>query len=348
MHRQFALAAMLPLVVILLTWAKVAAAEPRVFVDAAGRQVELPEKITRVMAAGPPASILLYALAPDRMAGWVREPSPEEKAFLAEPYRNMPAHGRLTGKGNAAYLEAVIAAKPDMILDIGTVDPTYASLADRVQEQTGIPYVLIDGSFERAPQALREVAALIGAKEKGEELARYAEATLTRLTATVAEVPAQRRPRVYYGQGPEGLETGLSGSINMEALEAVGATNVAAAAGAGGQANVSAEQVLSWNPDVILAASPKFQKSVLEDPQWSGVRAIKDGRVYRVPNLPCGWVDTPPGINRLIGAVWLATLFYPEEAKLDLTAETRKFYKLFYHVDITENQLADLLAGASR
>lgn len=348
MRGRFALTALLPLVAIFLTWANLAAAEPRVFVDAAGRKVELPEKFTRVMAAGPPASVLLYALAPDRMAGWVREPSPEEKAFLAQPYRDIPAHGRLTGKENTANQEAVIAAKPDMILDIGTVDPTYASLADRVQEQTGIPYILIDGSFERTPQALREVATLIGAQEKGEELARYAEATLTRLKATVAEVPAQRRPRVYYGRGPEGLETGLAGSINMEVLEAVGATNVAAAAGSDGHSKVSTAQVLSWDPDVILAASPKFQKSVLEDPQWLGVRAVEDGRVYRVPNLPYSWVDAPPGINRLIGAAWLATLLYPKEAKLDLAAETRKFYKLFYHVDITEDQLASLLAGASR
>ncbi|MES0100233.1 hypothetical protein [Mesorhizobium sp. M0019] len=69
----------------------------------------------------------------------VREPTAEDKTFIAEPYCDLPVHGRLTGKGNTANLEAVLAMKPDVILDVGTIDPTYASLADRVQEQTGIP-----------------------------------------------------------------------------------------------------------------------------------------------------------------------------------------------------------------
>ncbi|MGO4834295.1 iron ABC transporter substrate-binding protein, partial [Rhizobiaceae sp. 2RAB30] len=100
MRRRRILAVLSPLLVVLLSLADLSAAEPRIFTDAAGRRVELPETIGKVMAAGPPASVLLYVLAPDKMAGWVREPSAEAKQFLAPPYRDMPAHGRLTGKAN--------------------------------------------------------------------------------------------------------------------------------------------------------------------------------------------------------------------------------------------------------
>jgi iron complex transport system substrate-binding protein len=132
--------------------AAAAGAQTRSFVDSAGRAVVLPDSIDRVMAAGPPASVLLYALAPGKMVGWVREPTAEEKAFIAEPYRDLPAHGRLTGRGDTASVEMVLATRPDVIVDVGSVDATYASLADRVQEQTGIPYVLIDGSLARTPE----------------------------------------------------------------------------------------------------------------------------------------------------------------------------------------------------
>src|SRR5580658_1913962 len=90
-------------------------AEARSFVDAAGRKVEIPDTVHRVLAAGPPASVLLYALAPDKMVGWVRAPSADEKAFIAAPYRDLPAHGRLTGKGNTANIEMVLKMKPDLI-----------------------------------------------------------------------------------------------------------------------------------------------------------------------------------------------------------------------------------------
>src|SRR5215467_10596215 len=128
-------------------------------------------------------------------------------------------------------------------------------------------------------------------KERAEAPAKYADETLNGLRSRIASVPEAERPKVYYGRGVNGLETGLGGSINMEVLERVGAVNVAAAAGTGGITKVSIEQVLAWNPDVILALDPMFYRNVMTDPLWSSVKAIKDKRVYLAPNLPYGWFD---------------------------------------------------------
>src|SRR5262249_42017416 len=160
-----------------------------------------------------------------------------------------PEVGRLTGRGNTANLEVVLALKPDLLLDVGSVNPTYLSLADRGQEQTGIPYALLAGRFEGIPLSYRTLGALGGRREQGERLARNAEDTMQTITQRVSPIPPDRRPRVYYARGPRGLETGLGGSINVETIELV-AQNVAGGT-RGGLANVSIEQVLLWNPDVI-------------------------------------------------------------------------------------------------
>jgi iron complex transport system substrate-binding protein len=328
-------------------WAALAHAQTRTVTDSAGRRVEIPQTVSKVLAAGPPASILLYTLAPEKMVGWVRTPSPAEKEFLLASVRDLPEYGRLTGRGGTANIENVLKFAPDLILDVGSVGGTYVSLANNVQEQTKIPYILLDGAFAKTPEMYRLLGDLLGVKERAEQLARYADETLNTLTARVASIPQAERPRVYYGRGVNGLETGLAGSINMEVLEKVGAVNVAGAAGTGGITKVSVEQVLAWNPDVILALDPAFYRSVATDPLWASVKAVRDKRIYLAPNLPYGWFDAPPGVNRLIGVRWLMSLLYPKQFPEDLRTVTRDFYKLFYQVDLTQQQLDGLLASAT-
>jgi iron complex transport system substrate-binding protein len=116
--------------------------------DSAGRSVPVPARAERVFPAGPPAALMLYTLAPAALLGWTRPNRPEEREFLLPDIGNRPEVGRITGRGNTANVEAVLALKPDLILDVGYITDTYVSLADRVQEQTGIPYALLVGRFE--------------------------------------------------------------------------------------------------------------------------------------------------------------------------------------------------------
>jgi iron complex transport system substrate-binding protein len=282
-------------------------------------------------------------LAPDRLLGWSRSLGKAERAYLAPAYRELPTTGRLAGQGSTANIEAVAKLKPDLILDVGSLTATYVSLADRVQAQTGIPYVLLDGSFEKTGETYRKLGDLLDLKERAATLAAYADDTLIALRKRVEAVPPSARPRVYYGRGPNGLETGLAGSINMEVLAAAGAVNVAAAAGRGGLRPVSLEQVIQWNPDIILAMDDGFRQRALADPVWRSIKAVRDRRIYIAPSRPFGWFDSPPGVNRLIGVRWLAHIFYPDVMTGDLAATTREFYRLFYHVELTQDMLNDLL-----
>jgi iron complex transport system substrate-binding protein len=311
--------------------------------DAAGRSVPVPAKVTRVFPAGPPAAILLYTLAPDMLIGWPRANRPEECAYMLPEICTRPEVGRITGRGNTANLETVLALKPDLILDVGSTSATFVSLAERVQEQTGIPYALLDGRFAGIAGTYRTLGTLIGQLEDAEKLARYTEDTLKTITGRIEPIAADERPRVYFARGPKGLATGLGGSINVETIELL-ARNVAGET-RGGLANVSIEQILVWNPDVIVTIDQEFAGTVRSDPPWASVKAVRDNRVYLSPKMPFGWVDSPPSVNRLIGLWWLAKILYPEHFPEDLRSLTQDFYTLFYHVTPTPAQIDHVLAG---
>lgn len=312
--------------------------------DGAGRKLVLPKKVERVFPAGPPAAIQLYTLAPDTLLGWPRANRPEELEYLLPGIGNRPEVGRLTGRGNSANLEAVLALKPDLIVDSGSTRQTYVELADKVQAQTGIPYALLDGRFDAIAASYEILGTLLGRAARARELAQAAEDIMRTVLGRVEKLPAAQRPRVYYGRGPAGLETGLGGSINVEILDYMGLRLVTAEQ-PGGLAKVSLEQVLRWDPEVIITIDQSFAASVREHPAWRGVRAVRDGRVHLSPKLPFGWVDFPPGVNRLPGLWWLGHVVYPALFPEGLHNVTRDFYKRFYQVEPSAAQIARVLAG---
>jgi len=311
--------------------------------DATGRTLPVPEKVVRVFPAGPPAAILLYTLAPDLLLGWPRANRPEECLYMLPDVCARPEVGRITGRGNTANLESVIALRPDFILDVGSTSGTFVSLAERVQQQTGIPYALLDGRFDAVAATYLKLGELTGRQADAERFARYADDTFRAIAGRIAAIAPGTRPRVYYARGPRGLVTGLGGSINVETIEML-AQNVAGA-NKGGLANVSIEQVLLWNPDVIVTIDQDFAASVRSDPAWAPVKAVRENRVHLSPKMPFGWVDFPPSVNRLIGLWWLAKILYPERFPEDMRKLTREFYTMFYHRTPDDAQIDHVLAG---
>jgi iron complex transport system substrate-binding protein len=151
---------------------------------------------------------------------------------------------------------------------------------------------------------------------------------------------------VYYGLGPDGLETGLTHSQVMAAIDQAGVINVAAELGTGERTRVTREQIFQWNPAIIIAQQRSFYNTLLRSRSWRGLTAVSKKRVYLAPADPFGWIDDPSGPNLIMGLPWLSALCYPAVYQEDLRASVRDFYDKFYRVKLTDKQLEALARGA--
>jgi iron complex transport system substrate-binding protein len=313
--------------------------------DSAGRALDVPDRVRRVFPAGPPASVILFMVAPEKMLGWARAPGPRARAFLPPRYSALPETGRLTGRGNTIGREDLVKLAPDLIVDVGSTTATYVSLADQVQRQTHIPEVLIGGRLADTPATLRRLGGLLDAAARAEALAGYAETVLAAIRRGVGQIAADRRPSIYVARGPRGLESAVAGSIGSEVVDFLGARNIVARdAGSRAIVDVSAEQILARQPDVILVTDRRFRAALVGDPVWREAEAVRQGHVHFVPDLPFSWLDEPPAPNRLIGLLWLGKLLYPAVFAQDIRVETRRFYELFYQQAPSDAQLDAVLA----
>ncbi|MHB8798558.1 MAG: ABC transporter substrate-binding protein [Thermoanaerobaculia bacterium] len=303
-----------------------------------------PGRIRRVFAAGPPAAVLARVLAPERLLGWPMQIPPGAHAFLAPAVRGRPFLGRLSGRGSTMPLEKLLALEPDLILDTGTVDATYLSAAESVHERTGIPYLLVPGRLAESPWQLSETGRRLGVPERGAVLAREAERLLAEARGAGRRGGA-RAPRVYIARGPDGLETVKAGSLNAESLDLAGGVSVARGPG-GGVARVSFEQVAAWVPDVVLTQDAGFFANARQDDLWRRLPALRTGRFHLVPKLPFGWLDEPPGVNRLVGLPWLASRLHGTATGSDEAGRVRAFHLAFYGFAPELAAFERLLAGS--
>ena len=326
-------------------------AETREITDMAGRKVTVPaaDNIESVFSAGPVAAIFLYMVAPDKLLGWNYELNDVEKSIILDKYQDLPNFGM----GDAVNYEAVIAANPTIAINSGKINDAMVSDCDALSESLGIPVVAVDNELNNSAEAFRFMGELLGVEDHAEELAQYAEQVFTDINA-LSDIPEEKKVSVYFGNGEDSLETAPRGSQHAQILDAINAVNVAdLELGDGSRVQISAEQLLAWDPDVIVVnGEPKADKSgssaaedILSNPDYASLKAVQDQKVYGTPNAPFSWVDRPAGPNRLIGMRWFSALIYPEYIKCDINEEIHKFFDLFYHVDLSDEQLENVLKG---
>ncbi|HCT91607.1 MAG TPA: Fe3+-hydroxamate ABC transporter substrate-binding protein [Lachnospiraceae bacterium] len=325
-------------------------AEGRQVTDMAGRTVILPDTAGTIFPTDPTAGIYLYTLVPDKMLGWNYELNDIEKSIIPEKYHDLPNFGM----GDAINYEAVIAAGPSAVLVVGAINDGTIDASDKLEESLGLPVVMVDNQLESTPEAYRLMGEWFGAEEKAEELAAYAERTFKEVDAM--DISEEDRVRMYYGNGENALETPPAGSTRGQFIERAGAINVADLELDGeSMAQISLEQLLAWDPDVIVVnGEPKSSISgkqtadkILNDPDCASLKAVRNQQIYGTPNAPFSWVDRPPGPNRLIGIRWLSGLIYPDALGFDVDEEVTEFFRLFYHVDLTEEMLTKLYEGTT-
>jgi iron complex transport system substrate-binding protein len=317
-----------------------------VFTDSAGRRVVIPDQIERIMPAGPASAVFVYALVPNKLIGWSTPLSRAQRALLPVKYARLPVVGQLGGPYPTATAADVLRLHPDLIIGYGALSAPTVALADRIQQQTHTPYILLDDSIQLMPQIVRGLSPVLGAGEHGLAVGTYAFRSISLLRGQLLIISANDRPLVYYGRGPDGLETPLPGSASASVIEQLGVINVAGALGRGAVIPVTREQIFAWNPQIIIAQQRSFYNALLHGRQWRGLAAVRSKKVYLQPGDPFGWIDDPPGLNRVIGFYWLSSLFYPGVYQQDLRVVAREFYQLFYGIQLNDRQLDALVRPA--
>jgi len=321
--------------------------------DMAGRTVNVPSKIEKVYCKSPSGTILMYTLAPNKLVGWNYEFTENEKKYIDTKYLDLPVLGGWFGKNTTGNIEEILKVAPDIIIDMGAVNDTTIDADNILQEQIGIPVIMIDneelGDFYDNYVFLGKI---IGEEKKAQELADYCKNTLDDAIENARNVSAENRVKVYYAEGPEGLQTEPKGSARTELIRLVGGENVAMVSQGSdyGRSDVSLEQVLLWNPDFIIAPKESedskntFFENVYENKDWENIKAIKDKNVYGIPQNPFGWFDRPTSVNRIIGIKWIGNMLYPEIYKYDMIKEVKDFYEMFYHCNnLTDDDCQEIL-----
>ena len=322
------------------------AVETVMFTDSCGREVELPANITKIAPSGTVATMILAAFAPEELVCVGTKVSENQIPYLYDGIVDLPVTGQLYGGKATLNLEELLATGAEVIIDLGDFKKSIADDLTALQEQTGLPCVFIEADLAHLADAFRTLGTILGKEERGEELAKLVEETMTMAAENSAKIAEDQRLSVLYSSGSDPLGTNAEGSSQAQVLGIVGAKNAVVledVSNKGGGNMINMEQLYNFDPYVVLVTDAAALEIIETEAAWQELRAVKDGRVYTVPCDPYCWLSAPPSMNMILGVWWLGNLLYPEVYDYDMTAKTQEIYKVFWNYDLTAEEAAAML-----
>ena len=316
--------------------------ETFVYTDSLGREITLPRDITRVAPSGNVAQLAIYAVAPEKMVGWSSKISGDAMKTFLPDVAKLPVFGAFYGKKANLNKEALIAADPQVVIDVGEIKGSAESMAKQLDElsaEIGIPVVFVEGYLKNTGDMFRSIGKILGKEAEAETLAAYSEKALEMAAKNHDSV----NKSIYYSSSQDGLAAIETGSFHGELIEVVGAENVVPATFSGSNGTTSLENLLLWNPDVILLSNKDAYDNALSDKAWGELDAVKNGSIYLIPSSPYSFIDSPPATNRIIGIYWLGSVLAPDAYNVDIEKEVRDYYSLFYHKSLSDEELRTIL-----
>ena len=316
--------------------------------DMIGRAIEIPNSINKVVATSPPMTTVVYMIAPEKLTALNFEWTDDEKVYVPSQYQGLPNIGGWYGTQDGSY-EEFIASEPDIVIesiDEGG-DGDLSTVNERQSKFGKIPVVAVNDttSVEKVDSSISFIGEIIGAQDNAKKLTDFNDKYLDEVHKKSSQISDKKN--VYYAEGNDGLKTNPSGSVHGQLIDLVGGNNVANSLSQGNTTSgvqVSIEQVISWNPDVIITTDADFYAKVYNDSNWQSINAVKNHEVYLSPQSPFKWFDRPVGANMIIGVPWTAKVIYPDQYKdIDMVGATKEFYSNFYHYDLSDDQAKQIL-----
>jgi len=315
-----------------------------------GTELTIPSIINRVIATGPVETQLLYILAPEKLAGlssaWNGDPS-----LIPAAYKNIPVIGN--SSAGSFNFEAATAVAPDIVFEGKT-----KNLATDREKFGTIPVVGVDAGSDLLTMyenEIKYIADILGVPERGEKLLAYYHEAMEYTEGIVSRLSDAEKVRVYYAEGSDGLQTDAQGSWHTNLLTYCGGINVAKVdvSNTSQAVQVSLEQVYAWNIEdpidmIIIGRSSQAAtyKGILASADWQLLNCVKQRKVFVRPDNPTSWFDGPPGYGQILGMYWMLHTLYPEKTTgLDLNVKIKEFYSDFLHYNLTDAEVAALLAN---
>ncbi|MFN2304387.1 MAG: ABC transporter substrate-binding protein [Anaerolineales bacterium] len=306
--------------------------------DQAGNVLEIKQPVHRVISAHGPTTAIVYSVGvEDRLvaASYLGAKDPLGSAVMAKMDSRFPGIlGDDYFSQDRCNIEEAAVLEPELILASAR-----SAWIDTVSELE-IPVFLFEAE---TPERLREAVLLMGqlfgpqSSVQAQVWVDYYDSTLEIIQNAISKIPMEERPRVLFS-GTEPLRVASGDMYQTDLIEAAGGFSVSSELG-GYWNNVNLEQIVLWQPDVILV--PPYGGASVEaittNPEWQILEAVQEGRVYRLPKLVAPW-DTPAP-DSVLGIIWLAERLYPREAPLHCAQQAAYFYNTFYNYAITSDEI---------
>lgn len=321
----------------------------RVITDMAGRQVTIPGKVEKAFSVNTVASLIIYTLSPEKLLGWNYTMPDENKKYLVKDVQELKDLGSMYGNKATTNTEELLSMHPDVLFLMDTISETVIAKANEFEQTLRIPVVVLDSKLEALSETYKLAGEVLNKEQRAEQLSNYCSTTISEIKEITSKIPEDQKIKIYYAYGKDGLLTSPQKTKTVELIDYAGGINCAQVKSEKGVSRytVALEQVMLWDPDVILASMGGHQsdlaKKILKDSNWRTITAIKTKKVYEVPLVPFNWFENPPSSNRIIGLKWLLAEFYPHLINYDIRSEIKEFYNLFYLYDLTDDEIDSIL-----
>lgn len=315
--------------------------------DLSGATVSLPHPARRVVTIPKPAASMMIAVngGPEVLVGMNADSgSTAEDSFLGVAYPELhKVPTEVAGAEFAPNVESVLALDPDVVIQWGDRGP---GIVEPLRNAGLTVAQLSYGTQQDLEGALTLYGELLGKPERAATLISWMhERTQLLRNEFPAPADAAARPSVLYLRGAaDRLDVGGGASYNHFVTELVGARNPAVGIDAE-EATIDTEQLLRWNPDIILLGNfgPVMPGDLYGDPALASLRAVAQRRVYRVPQGGYRW--DPPSQESALMWQWLAGVVHGTRAP-GLRDEMVKQYAFCYGVEPTDAQMDEILYAA--
>ncbi|APM39157.1 ABC transporter substrate-binding protein [Clostridium kluyveri] len=305
--------------------------------DMAGRKVNIPAEIDKISCIHPIPSHMVWRLAPKKLAS-IDNQFKDRLFFMnneeVKRLKSLP----ITGTFNTGDMsrEQMLTIKPDIIISLKK-----DTNLDKEQKDYSSPVVAASkDSLLDYEESWKLIGKIVGNEKEGNELANYWHKTISEVTDKTSKIPENEKLKVYYAQSDINKTVGTK-SIMASIIRDAGGINlydtisISKADEENESITASMEQILKFDPDVIITKTSGARDEILSSPQWRGINAVKNERVYA--SLKYEMLDR---IQSLMGLVWTANTLYPDKVNLDIDKEVKTFYsKVYLYDNITDAQI---------